>query len=243
MNGLSLDFLLFLIATFAGAFVAGVSGFAFGPIAVSVWLFILPPAQTVALIISFGLIVQGYSVWKLRHAVDWKRLLPFVIGAAFGIPAGVAVLTWTEPRSVRAFTGAFLLLYSLYGLLRPPMKPVTAGGAAADAGVGFLNGVLAGLTGLAGILIVIWSGLRGWTKDQQRAVFQPAAVVIFLMTAAWLGFGGAINADFVPLVLFGLPVLLLGTWAGMRLYGRLDEEAFRKVVLVLLLISGAMLIL
>lgn len=243
MNGLSLDFLLFLIATFAGAFVAGVSGFAFGPIVASVWLYFLPPAQTVALIISFGLIVQGYSVWKLRHAIEWKRLLPFVIGAAFGIPAGVAALTWMEPRTVRAFTGAFLVAYSLYSLFRPAMKPVTHGGVAADAGIGFLNGVLAGLTGLAGILIVVWSGLRGWTKDQQRGVFQPAAIAIFLMTAAWLGFGGVLNADFVPLFLFGLPVLLAGTWAGMRLYGRLDEDAFRKVVLVLLLVSGAMLIL
>jgi uncharacterized protein len=37
-------------------------------------------------------------------------------------------------------------------------------------------------------------------------------------------------------------VLLAGTWIGMRLYGRLDEAAFRKVVLVLLLLSGAALI-
>ena len=243
MDGFSLDLLLFLVATFAGAFVAGVSGFAFAPIVASIWLHILSPAQTVTLIIAFGLIVQSYSVWKLKHAIDWKRLLPFVIGAAFGVPAGVAALTWMEPRTVRAFTGAFLVLYSLYALLRPSMKPVTAGGAAADAGVGFLNGVLAGLTGLAGILITVWSGLRGWPKDQQRALFQPAAIAIFLMTAAWLGLGGAINADVVPLFLFGLPVLLLGTWAGLRLYGRLDEDAFRKVVLVLLLVSGAMLIL
>jgi uncharacterized protein len=37
-------------------------------------------------------------------------------------------------------------------LARPAMKPVRRGGAAADAGVGFLNGVLGGLTGPAGIL-------------------------------------------------------------------------------------------
>jgi hypothetical protein len=34
----------------------------------------------------------------------------------------------------------------------------------------------------------------------------------------------------------------LGTWLGFKLYGRLDDAAFRKAVLVLLLISGAALV-
>jgi len=37
-------------------------------------------------------------------------------------------------------------------------------------------------------------------------------------------------------------VLLAGTWAGLRLYGSLDEAQFRKVVLVLLFVSGLALL-
>jgi uncharacterized protein len=118
------------------------------------------------------------------------------------------------------------------------MKPVTAGGAAADATVGFLNGVLGGLTGLAGILVTIWCGLRGWPKDQQRTVFQPVGVAIFVMSAIWLGAKGAMSAETIRLFFLGLPVLLAGTWLGLRLYGRLDEAGFRKLVLSLLLVSG-----
>jgi uncharacterized membrane protein YfcA len=228
---------IFLIATFAGALVASLSGFAFGLIVSSAWLFIISPAQTAALIIAFGLIVQGYSVWKLRDAIAWPKLWPFVAGAAIGIPVGVAVLTWTNPAYVRAGIGAFLLAFSLYSLLRPSVQ-VSAGGRLADAGVGFLNGVLAGLSGLAGILVIIWCQLRGWSRDQQRAVFQPVAIAIFLMTAAWLGGTGVIGADIARLFLLGLPALLAGTWLGIKLYGRLDEAAFRKVVLVVLLVSG-----
>ena len=242
MDGFSLDLTLFLAATFAGALVAGLSGFAFGLIAASIWLFILTPLQTATLIIAFGLIVQGYAVWNLRRALDWKRLTPFLIGAAFGVPAGVTILTWANPVHVRAGIGIFLVLYSLYALVRPAVRPVTAGGAAADGGVGFLNGVVAGITGLAGILATIWCGLRGWPKDQQRAVFQPAAVGIFAMSAAWLGVRGAIAADTIRLFLLGLPLLIAGTWLGMTLYGRLDEAAFRKVVLGLLLLSGTALV-
>ena len=84
-------------------------------------------------------------------------------------------------------------------------------------------------------------GLRGWTSDERRAVFQPVAVAIFIMTAVWLGAQGSISAVTIELFLFGLPVLLAGTWLGMKLYGRLDEAAFRKVVLVLLLASGVAL--
>jgi len=228
---------IFLVATFAGAVVAGLSGFAFGLVVSSAWLFVLTPAQTASLIIGFGLIWQSYSVWKIRHAIDWRKLWPFVLGAAFGVPLGVAVLTSVNPAYVRAGIGAFLVAYSLYSLFRPAVC-VTAGGAAADAGVGFLNGVLAGLSGLSGVLVTIWCQLRGWTRDQQRAVFQPVAVAIFLMTGAWLGSAGVIGKDTAWLFLIGLPALLAGTWLGMKLYGRLDEAAFRKVVLVVLLVSG-----
>jgi uncharacterized membrane protein YfcA len=242
MDGFSLDLVIFLIATFAGALVTGLSGFAFGLVAASIWLYILTPLQTATLIIAFGLIVQGYSVWKLRHALDWRKLWPFIAGAAIGVPLGVSILSWANPAHVRAGIGVFLILYSLYALLRPSLPSVTHGGAAADAAVGFANGVLGGITGLAGILVVIWSGLRGWPKDQQRTVFQPVAVAIFAMSAFWLGVKGAVSAGTIRLFLFGLPVLLAGTWLGMKLYGRLDEAAFRKVVLALLLASGVVLL-
>jgi uncharacterized membrane protein YfcA len=242
MDGFLLELPLFLVATFAGALVAGLSGFAFGLVAASIWLYILDPLQTATLIIAYGLIVQGYSVWKLRHALDWQKLWPFVAGAALGVPVGVSILTWANPSHVRMGVGAFLVLYSLYALFRPAMAPVKVGGAAVDAGVGFLNGVLGGITGLAGILVTIWCGLRGWPKDVQRTVFQPVAVAIFLMSAVWIGARGAITTDIVKLFLMGLPALFAGTWLGLKLFGRLNEAAFRKIVLVLLLASGVVLI-
>lgn len=241
MDG-ALELTIFLTATFVSALVAGLSGFAFGLIAASLWLYILSPLQTATLIIAFGLLVQGYSVWKLRHALDWSRLWPFVIGAAIGAPIGVTILTWANPTHVRAGVGVFLVLYSLYALFRPAMKPITVGRSFTDAGIGFLNGILAGITGLAGILVTIWCGLRGWPKDQQRAVFQPVAVAIFAISAAWLGAKVAIPADTVRLFLFGLPVLFAGTWLGLKLYGKIKETTFRKIVLVLLLLSGLALI-
>jgi uncharacterized protein len=108
--------------------------------------------------------------------------------------------------------------------------------------VGFLNGILGGLTGLAGILTTVWCGIRGWPKDEQRAVFQPIGVAIFAMSGLWLGVSGAVSTDTVWFFVFGLPALLAGTWAGLKLYGHLDEAGFRKIVLLLLLTSGIALV-
>src|SRR4029079_11630005 len=94
----TLFFVIFLTATFAASLVAGLAGFAFGLVAAAMWLYILTPLQTATLIIWFGLIAQGYAVWKLRHAIQWRRLAPLVIGAAIGVPLGVYVLATASPR-------------------------------------------------------------------------------------------------------------------------------------------------
>jgi uncharacterized membrane protein YfcA len=160
---------------------------------------------------GLGLVVQGYSVWKLRHALSWRRLAPLFVGTALGVPLGVFTLAHADPHYLRFGTGGVLVLFSLYGLLRPTITPIKAGATAGDLGAGFLNGVLGGATGLAGIVTVIWCQLRGWTKDQQRAVFHPVGVATFAMSAAWLGGQGSIPPEVILLFVVSLPVLLAGT--------------------------------
>ena len=46
----------------------------------------------------------------------------------------------------------------------------------------------------------------------------------------------------IELLLIGLPAVAVGTWAGLMLFGKLDEGTFRQVVLVLLLLSGLSLL-
>ena len=116
------DLALFLAATFAAAMVAGMAGFAFGLVAAAVWLHVLSPLQTTTLIVTFGLIVQGYSVWKLRHALKPKRLWPFLLGGALGLPLGVELLRWLPAADVRIAVGVFLVLFSLWSLARPALR-------------------------------------------------------------------------------------------------------------------------
>jgi uncharacterized protein len=238
----SLDLVLFVASTFLAALVAGVVGFAFGLVAAAVWLHVLTPLQTASLIVAFGLIVQGVAVWKLRHALRWARLWPFLVGGALGVPIGVTALSWINAGTMRLAIGAVLIFYGTYALVCPAMPSVKRGGAAADVAVGVLNGILGGATGLAGIIVTMWCGVRGWPKDVQRTVFQPVGVAIFVMSAVWLGTQGEIGRDTIWLFAIGLPALAAGTWLGLKLYGRLDETTFRKIVLFLLLGSGLALV-
>jgi len=233
-----LDLVIFLLGTFAAAFVTGLAGFAFGMVAAGIWLFALTPAQTTTLIVAYALLVQGYSTWRLRRTILLPRLLPFVVGSAIGIPVGIAVLELASALHLRTGVGVLLIAFSLFNLLRPKMPDLRSVGRVADTGVGFLNGVLGGSTGLGGILPTMWCVLRGWPRDEHRSVSQPAAVATFAMSLLAFGGMGLVTPETAKLFLIGLPALAAGTLLGWLLYGKLDEAAFRKVVLVLLLVSG-----
>lgn len=232
---------LFLLAAFLGGFASGLAGFAMGFVVSGIWLHIITPIQTTALIAGYGLCTQGYGVWKLRQTLTWRTIAPFIIGGMIGVPLGAVLLTYLNPGHVRLGVGVLLVAYSVYGLAKPTFKPHKVG-AATDSGIGFLNGVLGGLTGLPGFIITVWCQMRGWTKDEQRAVFQPVILTGMMMIALSLSVAGAITTDTLKLYVLGLPALLAGLWLGFKCYGKLDDATFRKLVLLLLLCSGLTLV-
>ena len=232
---------LFFFAAFLGGLASGFAGFAMGFVVSGIWLHIITPIQTTTLIVGYGLFTQGYGVWKLRHALDWRKVAPFIIGGAVGVPIGTMLLTSLNPAYLRSAVGVLLVLYSIYGLARPAFRPLEAG-VSADAGVGLINGLVAGLTGLPGLVVTIWCQIRGWPKDVQRTVFQPVMLAAIVINAISLSIAGVVTAETVKVFLFGLPFLLAGLWIGFKLYGKLDDAAFRKVILLLLLAAGVALI-
>jgi uncharacterized protein len=232
---------LFLLATFVGGVTSGLAGFALGLVVSGVFLHIMTPLESATLIVGYSLVSQGYGIWQLRHAFDWRAVAPYVIGGLFGAPLGTALLTEVSPAAMRVGIGVFLILYSAYGLARPIFWPGRFG-LATEAGVGFLNGLIGGLTGLVGVVIAAWCHARGFAKDVQRAIFQPVTFAAGVISMASLAVAGAVTAETIKLYALGVPLLLVGLWSGFHLYGRLDDVAFRKVILVLLFLSGLALL-
>src|ERR1700757_5286712 len=102
---------IFVLGTTTASFVTGLAGFAFGLVAAAIWLYALTPIQTTTLIVSYGLLVQGYSVWKLRHSINLSRLAPLIIGSAIGVPFGILLLRWVSPVVFRTAIGVLLIAF------------------------------------------------------------------------------------------------------------------------------------
>ena len=231
----------FLIATYFGGLTSGLSGFAMGLVVSGVWLHLVTPQQNALLIVLCGLVTQGSGIWRVRHAISWRAVAPYIISSAFGIPAGIALVTTVDPGTIRFGIGVLLLAYSLYSLLRPAFKPSKAS-LPAGLGVGVINGLIGGLTGLGGVAVTVWCQARGGEKDKLRAIFQPVLFATFVMTTIAFAIAGTFTMETMKLYALALPVLIAGIWSGFGLYGKLDDAGFRKVILVLLLASGVALI-
>ncbi|MGY4594152.1 putative membrane protein YfcA [Bradyrhizobium sp. GM22.5] len=84
----ALGFAIFALAALAGGFVSGFSGFAMGLVVSGVWLHIITPIQTATLIAGYGLLTQGYGIYRLRHVLDLRKAWPLALGTVIGIPIG-----------------------------------------------------------------------------------------------------------------------------------------------------------
>lgn len=227
------------------ALVSGSSGFAFALIASAIWLHVLAPSQVVPLVIVCSVLVNLLMAWQLRGTVKLSRLWPFVAGAMVGVPIGVAALHSLDGNLVRRGVGALLVAYSLYMLTKPRMPVIRLGattGKVADGAVGMLGGFMGGATSLNGVFPTMWCGLRGWTKSEQRGVFQSYILIVHIVTLAWMGSVGEINRDIGVNTLKCIPALLIGSWIGIKLFHHISEAGFRRLILGLFFVSGIFLL-
>lgn len=239
------EVVVILSGALLAAAVSGSSGFAFGLIASAIWLHVLAPTQVVPLVVICSMLVNAVMAWRLRGMIRWNLLWPFLAGAMIGVPIGVAALHRLDAHLVRQGVGGLLVAYSVYMFSRPVMPVVRLGfnsGRIADGAVGMLGGFMGGATSLNGVFPTLWCGLRGWTKADQRGVFQSYILIVHLVTLAWMGSAGELNAITGRNVLLCLPALVVGSWLGLRLFHHVSEPGFRKLILGLFLLSGLALL-
>jgi uncharacterized membrane protein YfcA len=238
-----IQFVALMAGTFVGGVAAGLAGFAYALVTSAIFLHAMNPRDAVAVMMIGSILAQGVTIWRFRASIDRGRLLPFLLPGILGVPLGTWLLTSVDAEVVRDAVGVFLVCYATYGLGAPPLRVPDFGGRIADGAVGFAGGILGGLAGLSGALPTIWSSLRGWTRDQQRAVYQPFIVVVQIWGLGSLALAGGVGRGALEWVAMSLPAFVGGVFLGMRAYARIDERRFRHVVLVLLLASGIALVL
>ena len=239
MDSLNLGF--FLAAAFFGGLTSGLSGFAMGLVVSGVWLHIISPEQNALLIVLCGLVTQGSGIWRVRRAIEWRAVAPLIAGSALGVPAGTALLATIDRNSLRIGIGVLLLIYSLYSLLpaivqadqgrhcarpwrryckRPDRRTDRAGRDRGDHLVPIARRPQGRATRhLSARDVRNLSDERDCARRRRRIHHRDAETLCSRTPRSGCRYLG-----------------------GLKLYGKLDDAAFRKVILLLLLASGLSLI-
>ncbi len=240
---LPIETIAFLVtgAALAGL-VMGLAGFGTGLAALGFWLFVVEPKLAVPLVSICSLATTIFTLRAYAHAISWKRLAPFFAGAVAGLPLGVLLLARLDPAIFKIAMGLFLIGYTALRLLVLPQLTFHKAGRPGDALAGFGGGMLGGFAAIPGPLTTVWCGLRGWSKHQQRAVYQPFNQIIILLAFAGYATQGLVTAELGRLALYCVPAALIGMALGMAGYKRLDEAQFQRIVMLLLFVSGVMLV-
>jgi uncharacterized membrane protein YfcA len=231
-----------LAGALAGGFVNGLTGFGTGLTALPLWLQALEPviaAQLVSAASVAGHVATLHAIW---HAIDWRRLAPMLGAGLAGVPVGTWLLPLIPIPAFKAAVGALLVLYCAFMLLAAGRVRLQAGGKGAEAAVGLVGGVLGGIAGLSGALPTVWAALKGWPKDERRVFFQVFNLTVLsaMLVASLLQ--GLVGAGFLLALAVSLPATFAGAWLGSRLYRRLDDRRFDRLVLMFLLLSGLLLV-
>ena len=235
-------YLIVALGAIVAGFVQGLSGFAFGLVAMSFWVWTLEPRLAATLAVFGALVGQILAALTVRRSFDLKLLLPFVLGGLLGIPLGVALLPHLDIDGFKGVLGTLLVIWCPAMLWAKNLPKIKAGGRAADAAVGMAGGVLGAIGGFTGTLPTLWCTLRGFEKDTQRAIIQNFNLSMLLVTMGVYLASGVVTRDMLPLFAIVAPAMLVPTLLGVRLYIGISEGRFRQIVMSLLTASGVALL-
>ncbi|MEX3955674.1 sulfite exporter TauE/SafE family protein [Trinickia sp. EG282A] len=222
-------------------FVSGLAGFAFGLVAMVFWAWTMPPQVIGPMLVVGSLVGQLLTIHTVRAQIRAKLVAPFVIGGFVGVPIGAALLPIIDPVAFRIGVGLLLIAYCSVMLAATNLPVLKVGGSFADGGVGMVGGILGGIAGLVGPAPTVWCMLRGHDKHTQRAICQTFFIAMQSLTLVTYLATGIIGRQTFYLILCMVPPALVFAWLGSRLYLRISERVFRRVLLVLLFASGAAL--
>lgn len=226
---------LLLAATVAGV-LRGFSGFGAALVLAPVVSLIVGTHVAVpAILLSiFVTTVQLFApTWS---QVRWSDQLSLSLAGCIGVPAGVVLLIYLDPelmrRSISAVTALFALL--LMTGWRYSHQPTRYGSAA----MGALGGVLSGAASIGGPPVIVHLLAGPGSAAQTRASLVYYFAFTQLTAIVMFSIGGLMNWEVVVTAAVVSPSLILGTWAGARLFHLASERIFRIAALTILLIVG-----
>jgi uncharacterized membrane protein YfcA len=231
-------------AVFAGAFVSGMAGFAFSAVAGAILFHVFQPSEAVPLMMACSVGVQASTLLTLRQHMRWRESLFLIAGGLLAMPIAVFLLQSADTRSLQMAFGGLITAYAAYSLFRPALSHLpTMDHQGRNMLIGFGGGLIGGLTAMPGALPTIWCDMHGMPKDQQRGLVQPFIAAMQVSALVLLLTRHELPSNILIDLAVSLPPLAAGTMLGVLMFRRINEALFRRIVLIMLLVSGLSLVL
>lgn len=180
-------------------------------------------------------------VWKERHHLSAKVIVPLSLLVIIGVIPGALFLKVGDVGLIKVIFGFMVIIIGLETLLRERQKTKKEASKLSLTVVGILSGISCGLFGV-GALLVAYISRTTENQNQFRgnicAVFLVENLVRFYIYIST----GILTFELFKETLILYPFMIIGLFIGIILSRKLSEIIVRKIVIILLMISGVTLI-
>lgn len=233
--------LYWIIATVAAFFVKGLCGFANTLVFTSILSFGVSNANISPVELLLGFPTNVILAWKERKSIRWSICLPLALLVVIGTIPGALFLKNADSGSIKIVFGVIIVLIGLEMLLRSRNTAGLKQSKVVLVIIGILSGVLCGLYGVGALLGAYISRVTDDShsfKANICTVFVIENILRIILYSVW----GILTFDIFRQAVVLIPFMLIGLCAGMLSGKFLDEKIVRKLVILMLIISGAALI-
>lgn len=243
-NFSSLMLLSALAITVCAGFVKGVVGFALPLFLISGLTTFISPELALAGLILPTLVANAFQSLRQGWGAAWRSIKSFktflLVGGVTLVLAAQMVQFVPENLMLLVLGVLIVLLVSvqMFGvpIILPRKTPLSEGI------FGGVAGVLGGMSGSWGSPTVIYlTALNTDKADQMRIQGVIYGLGAIALTGAHLA-SGILNTETLPFSALLILPAMLGMWMGGKVSDRINQTAFRRVTLLVLLIAGLNLI-
>lgn len=236
-------FIACFVAFLAGV-VKGTVGFAMPTIIISGLSSLMAPDLALAALLLPTLVTNFWQALRQGLAAAWESVRAFRVFLSVGAITLIAAAQLVPMLSTRMLLLAIGIPVMLFALLQlagwhPRIAQRTM---RIEATVGAVTGLIGGISGIWGPPTVAYlTALDTAKQDQIRFQGTAFGLGAILLVAAHIQ-SGVLRAETAALSALLLAPALAGMAVGLIVQDRIDQAAFRKLTLAVLLIAGANLI-
>ncbi|SCZ81669.1 sulfite exporter TauE/SafE family protein [Pseudobutyrivibrio xylanivorans] len=233
---------LWILATLAAFYIKGLCGFANTLVFTSILGFGVNNIAISPVELMLGYPTNLILTYRHRKQLDIKIFLPLSILVLLGSIPGALLLKNANTNHIKAFFGVIIILLGIEMYLREVQTLKFKESKVLLLIIGILSGVLCGLFGV-GALLAAYIGRVADTSNEFKANISAVFIVDNTFRLILYSVLGIITFSSIKQAAILLPFVLIGLFTGIKSATIIDEKIVKRIVIILLIISGVMLIL